>query len=417
MSSRMDDAATGGTPDSAALEAALRWLATRREGTPLRFLRYAIEDPTSKSALALGCLVEPTASLPVATPESRALAVWGLIVDEIEKLGSAEDSRRRSTLTAAFRLSRVPDGETAWKSTLDDRFRQLIRLPGVFGDPAPTTTTPMHKAWRRAVDKLTDCVVRKMDLLRCDDGQWQNYVEIGWRSVKQPSRARSVGGSSGLGSGHGAPPAGVQPVFLERMVVRVVMHRQMVWRRTTERDVIACEDGVDVYDALASTGWTADLSKLPVKAIWACRLVVRPAAQPGDPTVARLRFRKVLRRGDRYHFVSESWDDHLENWHRWINVDVDHHGIAPGIVDEAGWPVAGLTIQVTFDHHCLPEACWWYTEQADLERLKPPPSGDPRLLPVGDGFVEHTFTEACHPRGSYGIAFEWPQERAEGSPV
>lgn len=405
MSSRMDD--TGGTPDSAKIETALRWLATRKEGAPLRFLRYAIEDPTSESALALGCLVESTASLPAATPESRALAVWGLIVDEIGTLGSAEDSRRRSTLTAAFRLGPVPGGEVAWKSTLDDRFRQLIKLPGVFGDPRPTTTTPMHKAWRRAIGKLTDCVLEKLELLRCDGRQWQNYAEIGRRSAGQPVRRRPVGVQSGLRSRYRAPSPDAQPLFLERMLVRVVMHREMVLRRTTERDVIACEDGVDVFDTLAAVGWTDDPTTIPVRAIWACRTVVRPAARPGDPTSARLRFRKVLRRGDRYHFVSETWDDDLEERRSWINVDVDHHGIAPGTLDEGGRPVAGLTIQVTFDQHCLPEACWWYVEQTEYQRIKPPPAGDPHLLEIGDGFVEHTFAEPCQSRGSYGIACKW----------
>ncbi|WP_328615020.1 hypothetical protein OHS18_45885 [Amycolatopsis sp. NBC_00355] len=404
---RMDDATADGAAARAKIEAALRWLAIRKDGTPLRFLRYAIKDPTSESACLLGCLVEPTTSLSAATPESRAFAMWGLIVDEIGKLGSAEGSRRRNTLIAAFRLSPIPVGETVWKATLDDRFRQLIGLPGVFGDPPPTTTTPMHKAWRRAVGKLADCVLQKLDLLRCDGQEWQNYVEIGLAATKQPSRGRTVCGQSDFRSGFRAPSSEAQPVFLERMVVTVVMHREMVLRRTTERDVIACEDGVDVFDALASVGRTSEFSKLPVKAIWACSLVARRAVQPGDPTAARLRFRKVLRRGDRYHFVSETWDDHLEERRSWINVDVDHHGIAAGTLDEGGRPVAGLTMQVNFDQHCLPEACWWYAE-TDLERLRRPPAGDLHLLEIGDGFAQHTFEERCQPRENYGIAFRWP---------
>jgi hypothetical protein len=268
----------------------------------------------------------------------------------------------------------------------------------------------MHKAWRRAVGKLAGCLLEKLELLRREGNAWQSYVEIGRRTAEQPARRPTVGVQGVLGSGYRAPSPGAQPVFLERMLVRVVMHREMAHRRTTERDVIACEDGVDVFDTVAAVGWTGDLERVPVKAIWACRTVVRPAAKPGDPTAARLRFRKVLHRGERYHFVSETCDDHLEERRSWINVDVDHHGIAPGNLDEGGWPVAGLTIQVTFDQHCLPEACWWYAEQTEYERLKRPSAGDPHLLEIGDGFVEHTFAERCQPCGSYGFAFRWPRK-------
>ena len=38
-------------------------------------------------------------------------------------------------------------------------------------------------------------------------------------------------------------------------------------------------------------------------------------------------------------------------------IDVDHHGVKP----------AGLTIRVNFDEQCLPEACWWYAEQLEVE--------------------------------------------------
>lgn len=408
MATGMGNEVAGST--RAGVEIALRWLAVRKEGTPLRFLRYAIEDPTSESAHVLGCLVEPTASLPAASPELRAVGVWGLIVDEIERLGSADTSRRRNVLIAAFRLSPVPGGGTTWKATLEDRFRQLIGLSGVFGDPPPTTTTPMHKAWRRAIGKLAVCVQQKLELLRHDGQKWQNYVEIGRRETTRLSRVRAAGSQSDFGSGYRVPSPGAQPLFVERMLVRVVMHRRAVLRRTTERDVIACEDGVDVFDASSSIGWAASPFKLPVKPIWACRLVTRRGAQLDDVAAASLRFRKVLRRGDRYQFVSETWNDDLENHHCWINVDVDHHGIAPGAADEGGRPVAGLTMQVTFDQFCLPAACWWYADHTERERLTRPATGDPHLIPIGDGFVEHTFTDACQPRGNYGFAFEWPPE-------
>jgi hypothetical protein len=388
---------------SSAIETALRWLAVRKEGEPLRFLRYALEDPASESALMLGCLVEPAATMPESTPESRAFAVWGLIADEISKLGSAEDSRRRNTLMAAFRLPPAPD--TGWKATLDDRFRQLVGLRGVFGDPPPTTTTPMHKAWRRAVDKLAENVSRHLGRLRFDGQEWPTYAEIG-RAVASPiPRGRSVHGLNG----YRAPSRGAQPIFMERMLVQVVMHRKTVSRRTTERDVIACEDAVDGYDVSASTGWTADLAEIPVRAVWACRPRMLPAVHPGDPLTARLLFRKKLRCGERYHFVSEAFEGDREQKREWINVEVDHHGIAPAAFNEEGKLVGGLMVQVNFDPECLPEACWWYAEQLDVERRRRPPAGDPHLLDVGDGFVQHAFKSCCQPRENYGIAFRWPQ--------
>jgi hypothetical protein len=409
MAIRLDGPLAGGSPARADIEAALRWLATRKDGEPLRFLRYAIDEPGSESAAALGCLVEPTASPAVVDPESRAFAVWGLIVDEIGKLGSAETSRRRCTLTAAFRLPPVP-AATGWRGTLDDRFRQLTGLPGVFGDPPPTTTTPMHKAWRRAVGKLTDCLVERLESVRQDGREWPDYAEIGRRAAEQSARGRASAPQSGSGPEYRTPSPGAQPVFVERMLVRVLVHRELIARRTTERDIVAREDGVDGFDVLASAGRTADLSELPVKAIWACRLGAPRTAQPGDPAPTRLRFRKVLSRGERYCFASETWDDDPEDWQKWINVDVDHHGIAPGAFDEDSRPVRGLTVQVNFDPQCLPDACWWYAEQTALERLRRPPAGDRRLLEVGDGFVVHTFDEPCQPRESYGIAFKWPHE-------
>src|SRR5690242_16817606 len=92
----------------AEVEAALRWLAKRKDGEPLRFLRDAIEKPASEAAAALRSLVAPTASLIAETAETRAFAVWGLLVDEN---GSAGDSRRHHTLMAAFRVPPAPDGE------------------------------------------------------------------------------------------------------------------------------------------------------------------------------------------------------------------------------------------------------------------------------------------------------------------
>ncbi|MGW3995768.1 hypothetical protein ACWEF6_19940 [Amycolatopsis sp. NPDC004772] len=379
------------------VEDALRWLATRSNGGPIRFLRYAIEEPASKSAAVLWSLVTPTEVWFADTPELRAFAVLGLIADEIGKLGSAGDSRRRNTLMAAFRIPPAP-GATTWKATLEDRFKQLKRLPGVFGDPPPSTTAPMHKAWRRAIGELAGVIAGKLPSL--DEPGWRCYIDVG-RAVVEVAGRRCAGWRARAAS------KGAQPVFVKRMIVTAVMHRKTVRRRITERDIVACEDGVDGYDVHALTGWTHEPEEIPVTALWACRLVTSPGAHPGDPVRTRLRFRRTLRRDERYSFKSEALDGELDEERCWVNVDVDHHGIDPGECAADGEPVAGLTVQITFDEKCLPETCWWYAEQTEYERRCRPPDGDAHLLPVDDGFVRHTFVEGCHPRENYGIAFRW----------
>ncbi|WP_346660143.1 hypothetical protein [Amycolatopsis sp. QT-25] len=377
----------------AAVEGALRWLAVRKDGRPLRFLRYAIEDPASESATVLGCLVRPTDSMTTAPPEVRALAVWGLILDEIEKIGSASESRRRNTLNAAFRL-----GPVEWKSTLDDRFGQLKELPGVFGDPPPSTTTPMHKAWRRAVsDKLAPCLAR--DLETIEGEAWQSYVEIA-RAADASPRTRASGGR--------VPSDGAQPVFVERLLVAVEMRHRTASRRLTVRNVVAKDNGVDGYRAWALTGEAGALAAIPIKAVFGCRVETSPGAQPGDPLIVNLRFPKPLREGEQHEFISLACDDDLDAERRWIDVAVDHHGIAPGVVDGNGRVTGGLSISITFDD-CVPEACWWYAEQTEYERMVRPPAGDRHLLEIRRGVVEHTFLAPCHPRESYGIAFRWPR--------
>lgn len=380
MSIRTDWGPASEASSPAEVEAALRWLATRKEGEPLRFLREAIEEPASESAHVLSSLVEPTASLSAGVSETRAFAIWGLLVDEI---GSVGNDRRRATLMAAFRVPPAPGG-TVWKTKLGDRFRQLMVLPRVFGDPPPTTTTPMNQAWRWGLEALAASLTNKLDLL--DGPDWQPYVDIG-RGAVEATNAGCVSWRARAAS------KGAQPVFVKHMLVRAVMHHRTVQRRITERDIVACEDGVDGFNVHARIGWKHDTGDLPVKALWACRV----AAPPCGPAVVRLRFRRTLRKGERYEFVSEALDGHLEEERRWLNVDVDHHGIAPG----------GLTIQLNFDAKQLPEACWWYAEQLEFERTCQPPQGDPHLLPIGDGFVQHTFLEGCHPRESYGVAFRW----------
>ncbi|MFE6614270.1 hypothetical protein [Amycolatopsis sp. NPDC057786] len=177
-----------------------------------------------------------------------------------------------------------------------------------------------------------------------------------------------------------------QPVFLERLLVNVEMRHGRAYRRLAVRTVVARENGVDGYTA-----------GVPVKAILGCR--VETSADAVD-----LRFPKPLRKGERHEFVSLVCDDDLDGERRWINIDVDHHGIAPGVVDGEGKVKGGLNVSITFDDH-VPEACWWYAEQTECERVIRPPDGDRRLLEIRRGVVEHTFAGPCRPREQYGIAF------------
>ncbi|MET8851608.1 hypothetical protein [Amycolatopsis sp. NPDC004625] len=367
------------SPEKAALGA----LARRRDGDPLGALRRAVESSANGSGTALGCLVGPTASIPGATPESRACAAWGLIVDEIGKLGSVVEPREHFVLLAAFRLPPVPDGSQRWASKLGDRFGQLAEVRGLFGERKPLSNTPMNKAWAGALEMLGAAVACKLGHLEGE--AWLRYVGIGRSAMAGPAP-----GDNGP-EGFRAPSEGAQPVFVERMQITVVMERRTPLRRTTERDIVARRDGVDGYDVHALTGWSGNLADLPVKAVWNCRLVTSPGA-------AKLRFRRTLKVDEPYHFVSEAVDGHVDEERKWINVEVDHHGVAPG----------GLTIRVNFDEAQLPRACWWYAEQLEVERTRRPPTGDRRLLDVGDGFVQHTFEGRCQPREAYGIAFEWP---------
>ncbi|MFI9449740.1 hypothetical protein [Amycolatopsis sp. NPDC052450] len=181
-------------------------------------------------------------------------------------------------------------------------------------------------------------------------------------------------------------------MFLERLLVNVEMRYGRAYRRLAVRTVVACENDVDGYTTRAP----AEVSG-PVKAILGCR--VETSADAVD-----LRFPKPLRKGERHEFVSLVCDDDLDGERRWINIDVDHHGIAPGVVDNEGKVKAGLNVSVTFDDH-VPDACWWYTEQTECERVIRPPDGDRRLLEIRRGVVEHTFAGPCRPREQYGIAF------------
>ncbi|GAB3150287.1 hypothetical protein GCM10027258_48130 [Amycolatopsis stemonae] len=397
---------------TAEIERALRWLATRRHAKPLALLQHAIEEPGSDSAAQLTPLTAATSTLSEPTAPTRALALWGLIIDEVSRIGSNDDSRRRNALYAAFRLKRRPEISESWKSTLEGRFSQLLALPGVFGDPAPTTTTPMHRAWRAGVaEKLAPRIQERLNQLSVDPAAWEPYVLIARSGELDQPDAPSGTSTEDLMTGFRQPTEGAQPVFLLLFVTTVFMRRRTAFRRITERLVTAREDGVDGYLARALTGkdWSLDdPSNIPVRPLWNCRLDPPVTSAPGESQITKLRFPRSLLRNEKILFVSEAIDDHITEERRWVNVEVDHHGIAPGKLLHGHIPISGLTIRIRFDEAVHPTACWWYAEQTERQRLTPPALGDPRRLSIVDGHVEHTFTERCHPRDNYGIAFQWP---------
>ncbi|HKN98230.1 MAG TPA: hypothetical protein VJX10_14015 [Pseudonocardiaceae bacterium] len=392
------------------MERALRWMATRKHALPLDLINHALNDPRSDSADYLAPLVAPTESMPGGTTESRALAAWGLVIHGIDRVGSADDARQQNALFAAFRLRRLPE-ITTWRSTLEGRFRQLMVLTDVFGDPPPSTTTPMHQAWRRGVrEKLAPMLQEQADALTADGSGWAALAEAA-RTAEPMAGRRLMATEATNGDHHPSP--GAQPVFLELFVTNVIMKGRAVHRRITERLVTARADGVDGYLATSIAGWHRHADDIPIRPLWGC-LVEDPAGRYRDSAITRLIFPRTLSRDEHHYFASEAVDENLGQDRLWVNVEVDHHGIAPGRLLYGCVPVSGLTIRIRFDGTEVPEACWWYAEQTERERRIRPPDGDPHLLPIVADTVEHTFTERCYPRGNYGISLLWRSTRSVG---
>lgn len=400
------------TEKSGPIEDALRWLATRRAAKPYGLIVDALEKPDSDSVAYLEPLIAPTSALPCASAETRALAVWGLLIHLINNVGSSHDSRRRNTLIAAFRLPRRPEIEEPWKSSLSDRFGQLMALPGVFGDPQPTTTTPMHKAWRRALtEKLVPALQEHLEGLATEGTDWQRYAELARLTEAEIARENTAPSKPpNPTAGYRPPSKGAQPVFLDLFVTTVFMRGRTVYRRITERLVTARADNVEAYmaRALAGSGNESSLTDIPVRPLWGCRAETLVPSRSGEPALTKLWFPVPLRHGEKHYFSSEAVNENLTDERFGINVEVDHHGIAPGQLLHGQIPITGLTIRVRFDAREIPEIAWWYAEQTERERREPPSDDDPRLLTIAGGAIQHTFTEKCHPRENYGVSFLWP---------
>lgn len=204
------------------------------------------------------------------------------------------------------------------------------------------------------------------------------------------------------------PVKGIQPVFVDLIVVTAFMRGRAVNCRVTERLITALEDGVAYYTARGFVGTDSRPSFSPVQALWGCTAELLDPSHPAWPAT-RLRFPTPLRSGESTYFASQVTNEDVGNERNWIDVYADHHGIAPGRLAYGNrLPVSGLTIRVRFDEGCLPEAVWWYAERSQ-GRYRRPSDGDRHLLAVTGRDVQYTFTDgSCRSGENYGIAFDWP---------
>jgi hypothetical protein len=405
--------ASPGGPGSArsAVEFALRHLGTRDHGDLVGLIEHAIVRPSSATGATLAPLVAPTAVLENWSAADRAAAVWQVIQQGIQDpdVSPTRQSRRRRALQAAFRLP-DEDIEESWGSSLTERFKQLRALKSVFNQP--TSTQPMEMAWSRGVRLLAAYVEDRLTELRTPS-DWESYRSLGTAGRHGVSPEQGyvyIDPETGVQAVFRKPSSGAQPVFVNLFVTTVFMRKRSVYRRITERLITAQANGVEYYTARGFAGRSPRLTYVPVQALWGCRAEFIEAPRPGRPAVTRLWFPAPLNEGEQAHLVSEVIDENVTDERHWVDVDIDHHGIAPGRLAYGNrLPISGLTIRIRFDEDCLPESVWWYAELNERERYDQPPAGDPHLLQAGGVDVQHTFTDQlCQPRESYGIAFSWP---------
>lgn len=365
--------------------------------------------PETEIGTTLAALTRPTGVLDGWSDDELAGAVWRLILEGVEApdVGPTTRSRRRRVLYAAFRI-KDPDIADPWGSSLHDRFLQLMALTTIFGNP--TTCQPMEDAWRRGVSALASYLEARFRELHSAEA-WEGYrSDAGSKQMRPAGWPHYFGELSESDSQYRPPSAGAQPVFVNLFVTTVFMRQRAVYRRITERLITARERDVEFYTARGFAGKPPDLTYVPVRALWGCTAEFVEPVVRGGPAVTRLRFPVPLGKGQSAHFASEVVDENITEQRHWIDVDVDHHGIAPGQVAYGGRvPVSGLTIRVRFDEGHLPEAVWWYAELNERERYDRPPDGDLRLLTITGQDVQHTFIDGpCQPREHYGLAFSWP---------
>jgi hypothetical protein len=355
-------------------------------------LVHALQDlhksaaTTKKQADVRALVADTPSSMPFGTRiDDRARALWRLVQNEVERIELQDE---RTALKAALHL------DTTNREPSIDRRLMFARDRGDFGEQESGKRhgyDALRRWWGDGVRLLGERLHERLDYLHHHPSEWNQYfVGVTGPMFRKPS-------------------PGAQPLFAELFLTTVFMRGRLVQRRITERLVTAREDDVAYYTARALPEMDDPSASVPVRALWGCKAERLPWI-PGQPILTRLRFPHPLRRGERHFFSSEAVAGNLSTERTAINVEVDHHGIAPGRRLHDTMPVGGLTIRIIFDTQDLPTGVWWYAEATERERYSPPfTEGDERWLKVSPhGHVEHTFAQACQPLANYGVSFAWP---------
>lgn len=354
-------------------------------------LQHAFQElhrPTnsSKKSAELRALVDgATAAMPGGKmSDQRAKALWRMIQDEVRHVAVGDE---RTALTAALYLD--PTNRTP---SIDKRL-VFARDRGDFGtQPSgkPHGYDAVRHWWGAGVRLLGHAVEERLDYLGDHPGEWLVY----FNDIEQPI--------------YRSPSPGAQPIFADLFITTVFMRRRFVHRRITERVITAQRDDVEHYTARALPESDDASTAIPVQPIFGCTAKRVPSSR-GEPILTRLCFPAPLARGQQHYFSSEALVGDITGSPRLaINVEIDHHGIAPGRRLNS-IPVSGLTIRVRFDENDLPDTCWWYADVTERERYIPPDHGDDRWLAMtSQGTVEHTFTAPCQPLANYGVSFRRP---------
>jgi hypothetical protein len=415
----IDNVSSEDTPPEinvAGIENALRYLGRQTHGSLVEIVEHGMDEPTGAAGLALAPLTNPLHVAAEWTAKERALALWSLIEEGVKDrgLGPALRSRMRHALFAGLRLPVEGIPADSWGTSLSSRFKQLMVFKTVFGDPS--TTQPMEVAWSGAVKVLATFLARRFELLETIE-DWEPYrphdaptSDLGEWILEYDDRANREHAILRRPSNH------AQKVFVELLVVTVLMRGRAVHRRLTERLITSRNPHRDIeyFEALGyRTGGHTSRTNVPVRSIWGCREEIIEAQRASHAPMTRLWFPQPLKYGERAYFAAEvSYDqiDNISDEHEWVDVEVDHHGIARGrLLHAQKLPIRGLTIRIKFDSECLPDATWWYAELTESERYIQPPPGDQHLLPLVGNAVQYTFVEhVCQPREHYGLAFSWP---------